>query len=189
MSIYVSDSDLTSMPNVQTLQFLGSANLSTINFPDVFSADAFDAFVPGTPLNDFAATFTGQFQVSTSGSYTFCTASDDGSTLSVDGTLIVNNGGTHAMQTVCGSIALPGGVHSVYIDYFQEQGSTGLQVTYSGPDTFNSMVLFQSGVLGPTSCTSCTAGTYSSINGMFYHPIGRFAYFAQNSLKRTAGSR
>ena len=165
MSVYASNSDLTGMPNVSAVQFIGSARVSTINFPTMGTPDAFDAVVPGTPYNDFAATFTGQLIVSTGGPYTFCTASDDGSTLSVDGTLVVDNRGLHGTQTVCSSITLSGGVYAVYIDYFQAQGNNAMQVTYSGPDTSNNMEFMALNISLPSSCTACAAGTYSKANG------------------------
>ena len=165
MSVYASTSQLTSMPDVSTLQFIGSAFVSTINFPNANNGAEFGAVVPGTPYNNFAATFTGQLIVSTGGSYTFCTASDDGSTLSVDGTRVVDNSGLHSIQTICSSITLSGGVHSVYIDYFQAGGLTAMQVTYSGPDTSENMELMVVDFSFSLSCTTCAAGTYSEADG------------------------
>ena len=165
MSVYASNSGLSSMPDVSTLQFIGSAFVSTINFPNFGNAAYFAAVVPGTPNNNFAATFTGQLIVSTGGSYTFCTASDDGSTLTVDGMRIVYNAGVHGIQTVCGSITLSGGVYAVYIDYFQGIYAAAMQVTYSGPDTSGNMEFISLDFSFSSSCTACAAGTYSQADG------------------------
>ena len=168
------------MPNVSTLssmQYIGSAYVVQINFPIVNSPSYFDAVVPGTPTYDFAVIFTGQLKVSASGSYTFCITSDDGSTLSVDASLVVDNGGLHAIQTICGSITLSVGMHSVYIDYFQDQGASGVQVTYSGPDTFNNMVLVTVNTTTATACVMCTSGTYSSTSGLTLIPFHFVEYF------------
>ena len=166
MSVYASNSDLTRMPNVSTVQFVGSARVSTINFPEMGTPDAFDAMVPGTPYYNFAATFTGQLIVSTGGPYTFCTTSDDGSTLSVDGTLVVDNSGWHAIQTMCSSITLSGGAFAFDIDYFQAQDNNAMQVTYSGLDTSDNTEFMVLNISLPSSCTACAAGTYSKANRM-----------------------
>jgi hypothetical protein len=56
--------------------------------------------------SDFAFAFTGYVDVPTTGSYTFYTTSVDGSSLSIDGTKVVNNDGVHGAQTASGSVSL-----------------------------------------------------------------------------------
>jgi len=56
--------------------------------------------------DDFAFRFTSFLAVPTAGDYTFWIASDDGSQVTIDGELIVDNGGWHGMGTVgTGSIS------------------------------------------------------------------------------------
>jgi hypothetical protein len=83
----------------------------------------------------FAATFQGQFQVKSAGTYTFCTSSDDGSDLIVDGAVVVNNQGLHSTTQVCESIQLDAGLHKAFVNFFQNDGETSCMVTWSGPDT------------------------------------------------------
>ena len=172
MTVYVpaagvSFSSILTMPVLTTLVPIGSAYIPYINFVDALTAAAFTALVPGTPNTNFAATFSGQFLVTLGGAYTFCIASDDGSTLSVDGSLVVNNSATHGSRNLCSSaITLSAGLHSIYAYYFQAGGYVQTQVTYSGPDTSNSKVLVQFNATGSTSCTSCASGSFSSVYGV-----------------------
>ena len=56
------------------------------------------------------------------GNYTFATTSDDGSTLTIDGFQVVDNGGNHVPLTKTGQIRLPRGPHSFTLEYFQSGG-------------------------------------------------------------------
>ena len=162
----VSFTSVKTMPDLTTLQLIGSTSISTINFPQTSFATAFDAVVANTPNTNFAVTFTGQFLVTLTGPYTFCTTSDDGSVLSVDGILVVNNSAIHAGRLICSTgITLNPGVHSIFAYYFQAAGWVQMQVTYSGPDTANTYVFVQISQAGFTTCTTCPIGSYSSVNG------------------------
>ena len=52
------------------------------------------------PQDRIAGTWTGMLEVMTAGKYDFSTASDDGSHLYIDGTLVVNNGGLHGTRRI-----------------------------------------------------------------------------------------
>ena len=84
--------------------------------------------------DDFAFRFTAYLAIQTQGDYTFWSASDDGSQVVIDGSLVVNNAGWHAMSTVgTGAIYLSAGFHSIVVTYFEDNGQEGLQVHYRGP--------------------------------------------------------
>jgi hypothetical protein len=89
---------LGTLPDISSLPLVGQAYLPTVNLQ---GEDKFQAVVPGTPGDYFAATFQGRFVVQTAGTYTFCTSSDDGSNLFVDGSLIVDNDGLHGTSQKC----------------------------------------------------------------------------------------
>ena len=176
MSVYAQNSSITtelsSFPtSLAHFLFVGSNYTQAINFANEIGAAYFAAVVPGTPNINFAATFTGQLQVSTGGVYTFCLTSDDGSYLYVDSSTlwVVNDGQAHPIATVCNNDTLAAGVHTLFINYFQQLGYTAMQFTYSGPDTLNKNVLVRINTPGPTSCISCAVGTYSSKNGSAAH--------------------
>lgn len=81
----------------------------------------------GVPAEHWSATWTGTLTAPKSGTYTFSLASDDGSTLAVGGTTVVDNGGNHAEQTKKGTIDLvQGHQYPVEVRYFN--GTQGDQV-------------------------------------------------------------
>ena len=159
----ISFSSISTMPVFSSLKILGSTYTAAINFPEENDAGLWSALVPGTPDTNFAATWRGQFLVVTSGAYTFCTGSDDGSTLSVDGSILLTNGGIHGIIFVCSAATLlSAGTHTLSVDYFQGVYGLGIMVTYSGPDTGYVSSLVQSYATGATACTSCASGTVST---------------------------
>src|SRR6202011_4972352 len=76
----------------------------------------------GKPPDAFSTTWTGAVIALREGTYTFGTISDDGSSVFVDGRLVVDNGGQHARQLATGSVHLAPGAHAVFIRYFQDGG-------------------------------------------------------------------
>jgi len=76
----------------------------------------------GTVPAKFRAKWFGYFAVGRAAEYTFATTSDDGSMLSIDGQLVVDNGGVHGPQEASGRIRLDPGPHFVLLEYTQEGG-------------------------------------------------------------------
>jgi Ca2+-binding RTX toxin-like protein len=85
--------------------------------------------------NDYALKFTSELSITTGGTYTFATSSDDGSKVFLNGVEVVDNDGLHATSTASGSITLPPGDHLIEIIYFENNGQNTLSGTISGPDT------------------------------------------------------
>ena len=83
--------------------------------------------------DDFGMRFTGYLHISTPGTYTFYTSSDDGSQLWVNDNLIVNNDGLHATQEASGIATLETGAHTVRVTFFERGGHEELTVSYAGP--------------------------------------------------------
>ncbi len=83
--------------------------------------------------DNFAMRFRASLRTPLAGSYTFFTASDDGSRLYIDGALVVNNDGLHATQEVQGTVTLTAGVHDIEVQFFEATGGEALTVSYSGP--------------------------------------------------------
>ena len=82
---------------------------------------------------DWAGTFTGYLAVPRDGVYTFWAASDDGSTLDIDGARVVENDGIHGTWERHGQIALAAGYHPITLRYYQCKAGYGLQVSWQGP--------------------------------------------------------
>jgi hypothetical protein len=147
MRVYKARGEISAMPDIAFLSYVGETYVTTINFPAGKDAQAWRSFIRDTPDNYFAATWTGSITVKGAGQYTFCTSSDDGSSLWVDGSLVVNNGGVHPTVTSsiwdlqCGPpLTLTAGEHSVYADMFQNEGGSKMVATWMGPDTGNRML-------------------------------------------------
>ena len=88
---------------------------------------------PRTQDGYFAMRFTGYVDITTAGTYTFFTASDDGSKLYINGEEIVNNDGTHGKQERSGQVNLTAGKHAIEVTYFEKWGGETLEVMYEGP--------------------------------------------------------
>jgi hypothetical protein len=68
----------------------------------------------------FGIIYEGTITAPVGGLYEFQTTSDDGSVVTIGGTKVVNNDGTHASKTVTGTIVLEKGQkYSIKIEYFQ----------------------------------------------------------------------
>ena len=80
--------------------------------------------------DNFALVFTNQVVVTNAATYEFRTTSDDGSRLFIENTLIVDNDGLHAAQTVTGQIFLNPGSYDLRIEYFERGGRETLDVLY-----------------------------------------------------------
>ena len=90
-----------------------------------------DSAFPGIPAENFALIATSSIAVG-AGSHQFCTSSDDGSWLYVDSVLVVANSGLHAHLTVCQTISLVEGLHTISVNFFESGGVQFLQVSMDG---------------------------------------------------------
>jgi hypothetical protein len=143
MKTYMSSTPLSMNPaDIDALrQIGGEVVVPAISFK---SADDFRKYVPGMPYDNFAAMFYGEVEIITPGSYIFCTNSDDGSDLLVDGEVVVDNDGLHGAQEKCGTATLKAGNAAVQMELFDGPGWVTMQAFYSGPDTFGVKVLIPS---------------------------------------------
>jgi len=83
--------------------------------------------------DDFRATWTGTFLAARSGLHEFNVASDDGSRVWIDDTLVVDNSGRHARQWRSGIVTLAAGPHIVRIEYEQWGGDAHLETWLRQP--------------------------------------------------------
>jgi len=99
------------------------------------NGDDFKFDVPKKPEDHFAWEYRGIVEIKKGGKYKFCTASDDGSLLYVDGDKVVDNDGLHGTHEECGNVELKAGEHNVKARGFERGGHAFMEATYSGPDT------------------------------------------------------
>ena len=83
----------------------------------------------GAPPEHFQVHWSGFVVVGRSGSYTFSTTSDDGSSVTIDGQPVVDNRGEHPARTASGQVQLQSGAHAVLIDFVQAGG--GYEMAWS----------------------------------------------------------
>lgn len=82
---------------------------------------------------NFGLVFTGFIEVPAGGLYRFFVDSDDGSTMSVHGRMVVDNDGPHSATEKSGAIALDAGLHPVEIRMFEAAGQDLLRVSWIAP--------------------------------------------------------
>jgi GDSL-like lipase/acylhydrolase family protein/PA14 domain-containing protein len=85
----------------------------------------------GSPPPAFRARWFGYLTIGRSSLYTFATSSDDGSTLTIDGTVVVDNAGVHGLQTRTGRARLDPGPHFVLIEYVQAGGDYAMSWSWA----------------------------------------------------------
>ena len=84
--------------------------------------------------NEFGIRYTGSIFIATPGTYTFSTTSDDGSTLSINNTQVVNNDGRHGSRREEGTYTFDSaGYYPIEIEYFENIGGNSLIVRYQPP--------------------------------------------------------
>lgn len=80
--------------------------------------------------DDFAIIFSSKMKVKESGAYKFELSSDDGSKLFIDGKCIIDNDGSHTLQTRYGVVKLEPGLHDIRIEYFEDCEGQYLYLNY-----------------------------------------------------------
>ena len=101
-----------------------------VNFP--LTNGAFS----GVPDADtFAARWSGQIRIDTPGTYTFFLGSDDGARLYINNntTPLIDNGGLHPFQEKSATIALDAGFYDIRIEFFENFGGAGVQLSWDPP--------------------------------------------------------
>lgn len=113
---------------------------------------------PRTQEDYFFFEFEGFLYINTAGSYQFQTSSDDGSRLTLDGVVVVENDGLHGTVTVTGPAqTLTGGAKAINAKYFENTGGQNLIVRYKGPDTGNAWVVIPNSALRSGNATTALA--------------------------------
>ncbi|MEL6751712.1 MAG: PQQ-dependent sugar dehydrogenase, partial [Pseudomonadota bacterium] len=150
----------------------GIANLGQINFnaTPIFSENVESvqqsvgtgAFFDGGPTDNFAALYSGTFEVGRGGAHTFYLTSDDGSQLFIDGQRVINNDGVHGDVLLTANVDLDPGEHTIEIRYFERGGLATLDLDWSGPGFGRAAMIFNgdpNGPVDPPAPTPTITGT------------------------------
>jgi hypothetical protein len=81
----------------------------------------------------FGVDFQGVFFVDEPGVFHFRLMSDDGSRLIVDGALVIDNDGYHAVRAAEGAVALDRGPHTIGVPFWQGPGPLALTLEVARP--------------------------------------------------------
>lgn len=93
---------------------------------------------PKTQEDYFNFQFEGYLYINNGGAYQFQTYSDDGSRVTINNSLAVDNDGQHGPRTISGStFTLAPGPHLINVRFFEYTGGQTLVVRFKGPDTGN----------------------------------------------------
>lgn len=124
---------LTSVAGYNPNLLYGSWTSTYLNNFDFGNTGAY--FPPGYNSGNptFGAIWSGSFNATTNGVYTFYTASDDGSMLWIDGTNVVFNNYAQAVTERSGTIALTNGLHDIMYGYYNSGGGYGFYSYFTAP--------------------------------------------------------
>jgi predicted esterase len=115
----------STMPDFSTLAPVKTGNVDNITL-DVRDRET-----------NYAIKFSGYVSIPTTGTYTFYTASDDGSKLYVGGfaesNLVVNNNFLQGTTERSGTKVLTKGRYPIFVTFFQQGGGQALSASYAGP--------------------------------------------------------
>ena len=115
------EGEWSKLPNFDSLKAKREMIMDTIGIPSIARPEL------------YGLTFNGYVRIPQDGLYDFGISSDDGSTLIIADSLLVDNDGLHGGGEVAGSIALKAGLHPIRVRMFQAKGGQELQVFITGP--------------------------------------------------------
>jgi len=108
------------LPNFERSQSVGFIYTYSLDVP----TRDYEEGMPGVTdrIEWFAIDYEGDFWIDKPGKYRFNLISDDGSRLTIDGKVVIDNDGIHPTNAVGGSVELAGGNHHIRVSYFQGPG-------------------------------------------------------------------
>ncbi len=131
---------------------------------------------PAEQEDFYGFTYRTYLEVRTAGEYTFYTNSDDGSQLSVNGQLVVNNNGRHAVRERSGTVTLDEGRHLIEAAYFEATRNQLLEVGYAGPGISKQLipdgVLFVEDDKAAPSCDEVLLETQAEVDAFDCATVG-----------------
>lgn len=94
----------------------------TVRVERKINLDFMTADSPSFPQQDFSIEWNGWLRTDDDGPYTFFTTSDDGSTIEIDGHIVVDNGGVHQAVLQSATVTTTRGLHQIRVRFFQATG-------------------------------------------------------------------
>ena len=85
------------------------------------------------PQQEFSVEWSGWLRTDRDGQYTFSTRTDDGSTIEIDGHVVVDNGGVHLATRRTATIAMTRGLHQIRLRFLQATGVYEFYASWTPP--------------------------------------------------------
>jgi hypothetical protein len=133
-NLYRLPSSTKRLPDFSVLTPEGQVYIDALNVPVRSFLDGFPG-VASDLVEWFAIDFYADLVIETAGTYEFRLTSDDGSVMYLGESVIINNDGVHAVQSVNSApVQLAKGANPIRISYFQgPKQQIALQLLYKGP--------------------------------------------------------
>jgi len=93
------------------------------------------------PQQEFSVEWRGWLRIDRDGQYTFSTRSDDGSTIEIDGRVVVDNGRVHEPTSRAATIAMTPGLHQIRVRFLQAAGGYDFHASWTPPGDENESAL------------------------------------------------
>jgi hypothetical protein len=93
------------------------------------------------PQQQFSVEWRGWLRIDRAGQYTFSTRTDDGSTLEIDGRVIVDNGGVHTARRRTATVALTPGLYRFRLRFLQATDGYEFFASWTPPGDTNESAL------------------------------------------------
>ena len=93
------------------------------------------------PQQEFSVEWSGWLRTDRDGQYTFSTRTDDGSTIEIDGHVVVDNGGVHPATRRTATIAMTPGLHQIRLRFLQATGVYEFYASWTPPGDKNESAL------------------------------------------------
>jgi parallel beta-helix repeat protein len=132
--------------------------------------------IPGIDANIFSIRFTGEISAAKSGTYTFFVTGTDGSRLSINNKIVLEDYSDHLPRMVSGSLVLRAGQRvPLKLEYYKNTGTGSLRLEWSGPGLDRQVVptarLFGTVIPAPPTPAVSTGQTfYLEPNGSNTNP-------------------
>jgi len=88
---------------------------------------------PSLPQLNFSVEWNGWLRIDRDGQYMFATRSDDGSTIEIDGRVVVDNGGLHAPRRRSATVAMTTGLHQIRVRFLQATETYEFDASWTPP--------------------------------------------------------
>lgn len=116
------EGEWTSLPKFAELRPIKNGRVHSLSLQSVKNSEDY-----------FGIFFYGFIEIENDGNHTFYLSSDDGSKLSINNQIIIDNDGLHGNVVKSGNVKLTSGRHPFIILYFENSGNQSLSVEYEGP--------------------------------------------------------